>query len=115
MSIEYDGESDSESYTSLEVFMRRVLKVGIPDSDDKFIQEFDHARGQTRKDIYHAVFRVDSDAESEEDEPQPKIIQRSTKARNSNCFYYDSEDNETLKMRCLLQKSTRKIRIRLIM
>ena len=69
---ENDGGSDSKSYTSLDMKIRRVLQVGIPDSDDEVIQEFDHARGQTRKDMYNAIMRTvlggESDFESEEDE-----------------------------------------------
>ena len=42
---EYDGEFDSESYTNLDLVMRCVLKVDIPDSDDEVIQEFDHTKG----------------------------------------------------------------------
>lgn len=59
----YYRESYNESYTTIEVVIRRVLKVAIPDSDDEVIQKFDHDRGQTQKDTYHDVLRADSDYE----------------------------------------------------
>ena len=46
------GDSDCDSFTSLDLEMRRVLQVIIPNSDDEFIQEFDRVREQTQKDIY---------------------------------------------------------------
>ena len=43
---EDDGgsESDYNSYISLEVIMRSVLRIGMPDRDDEVLQEFDRAR-----------------------------------------------------------------------
>ena len=38
-------ESDCNSYTSLEVTMCRIIRVGMPDSDDEVLHEFDRARG----------------------------------------------------------------------
>ena len=40
-------ESDSESYISLDLVMRCVLKISIPNSVDEVIQEFDRTRAQT--------------------------------------------------------------------
>lgn len=94
---EYGIESDNESYTGLDLDMWRILKVGFFDKDDEVIQEFDRARGQTRKDIYTTTCRSyldrDSDIELEEDKPQPKRIKRSTKAKEPD-YHCDSEDIE---------------------
>lgn len=95
-----DDESDGESYTRLDLDKRLILKLGLPYSDDELIRAFDHARGQTQKDIYTSTWRSyldsDSDTKWEEDEPQPKIIERSTRAEEPNyhCVIQDIEDFE---------------------
>lgn len=84
---ESNVESNTESYTSLDLGLRLVLKALCADSDDELMQEFDQARGQARKNIYATAmkFILDSDTESEEeledfDQPSPKRTKRSTKA-----------------------------------
>ena len=94
--------------------MRNVLRVGIPHSDHEVLHEFDRARVQTRMNIYHIVMRLESGYESEEDEPQPNKIQRSTRTRK--CCYYNTEDVEDFEDEVFTpEKYKEMIRIGLIM
>lgn len=97
---EFDTESVLESYTSLEVGSRHILRVAI-EGDDEMLQEFDRARGQTCKDIYAAfladLLNDDTDSKDEiedVDEPSPKRIRRTTRGKEPNykCVIEDMDD-----------------------